>query len=139
MSTADEFYSFDNNTWDLKLQRNGEIAGGPVQYVQGYVARGNALALNQSIPTQINLKPSFDLNINSNLTVEGFFYATQSSDECSARSTEPDHCYDYLQWHLERLIGREFDRQWYTSSFDRSMTSLELCLRCCSAENYLVY
>ncbi|CAF5127286.1 unnamed protein product, partial [Rotaria sp. Silwood1] len=58
---------------DLYSHRNGEVVGGSVSYVQGYVAYGQAVVLTQSIPTLISIKPNFDLNINSAFTIEGFF------------------------------------------------------------------
>ena len=73
VSIADAFYSFDDNTLDLYSVRNGEVVGGPVNYIQGYVAYGKAIGLNQSIATQINMKPGFNLTVNSNFTMEGFF------------------------------------------------------------------
>jgi hypothetical protein len=47
--------------------------GGSVSYIQGYVAYGQAIVLDQSIPTQINIVPTFNLSMNSSLTIEGFF------------------------------------------------------------------
>ncbi|CAF1660384.1 unnamed protein product [Adineta ricciae] len=73
VSVADAFYSFDGNVNDLYSQRSGEVIGGPVTYVQGYVAYGQAVALTQSTATQINIKPGFDLNTSSSFTIEGFF------------------------------------------------------------------
>lgn len=72
-SITNAFYAFDNNTLDLYSARNGEVVGGSVNYIQGYVAYGQAIGLNQSIATQINIKPSFNLTVNSNFTIEGFF------------------------------------------------------------------
>jgi hypothetical protein len=42
--------------------------GGSVSYIQGYVAYGQAIVLDQSIPTQINIVPTFNLSMNSSLT-----------------------------------------------------------------------
>ncbi|CAF4894569.1 unnamed protein product [Rotaria sp. Silwood1] len=73
VSVANAFYAFDGNMLDLYSHRNGEVVGGSVSYVQGYVAYGQAVVLTQSIPTLISIKPNFDLNINSAFTIEGFF------------------------------------------------------------------
>ncbi|CAF3341148.1 unnamed protein product [Rotaria sp. Silwood2] len=73
ISIANAFYAFDGNLFDLYSQRNGEVVGGSISYIQGYVAYGQAIVLNQSIPTQINVKPSFDVNVSSSFTIEGFF------------------------------------------------------------------
>jgi hypothetical protein len=58
---------------DLYSLRNGIVVGGSVSYIQGYVAYGQAVVLDQSIATQINITPTLNLSINSNLTIEGFF------------------------------------------------------------------
>ena len=47
VSVADTFYAFDGNTLDLYSLRNGIVVGGPVSYIQGYVAYGKAVVLNQ--------------------------------------------------------------------------------------------
>lgn len=47
--------------------------GGTVSYIQGYVAYGTAIVLNQSIPTEIHIVPDFDFDMNSNFTIEAFF------------------------------------------------------------------
>jgi len=73
VSVANAFYAFDGNTLDLYSLHNGIVVGGSVSYIQGYVAYGEAIVLDQSIATQININPSFNLNINSNFTIEGFF------------------------------------------------------------------
>jgi hypothetical protein len=73
VSVADAFYAFDNNTLDLYSIRNGEVIGGPVTYVQGYVGYGEAIAITQSIPTKIQMKPGFNSSIVNGFTVEGFF------------------------------------------------------------------
>ncbi|CAF3047771.1 unnamed protein product [Rotaria sp. Silwood2] len=73
VSVANAFYAFDGNLFDLYSQRNGEVVGGSISYIQGYVAYGQAIVLNQSIPTQINVKPNFDFNVSSSFTIEGFF------------------------------------------------------------------
>jgi len=79
VSVADAFYAFDGNVLDLYSRRNGLVVGGSVSYIQGYVAYGQAIVLNQSIATQININPAFNLSINSNFTIEAFFmlYKTQ--------------------------------------------------------------
>lgn len=73
VSVADAFYSFDNDVFDLYSRRNGEVIGGSVSYVQGYIAYGKAIYLDQSIATQIQLQPGFDINTTTSFTVEGFF------------------------------------------------------------------
>ncbi|CAF1527411.1 unnamed protein product, partial [Rotaria sordida] len=73
VSVADAFYTFDENVFDLYSYRNGKVIGGSVSYIQGYVAYGQAIVLNQSIPTQINIKPAFNLTVSSAFTIEGFF------------------------------------------------------------------
>ena len=70
---ADAFYAFDGNLLDLYSRRNGLVVGGSVTYIQGYVAYGQAVVLDQSISTQINIIPTFNLTINSNFTIQGFF------------------------------------------------------------------
>ncbi|CAF5211896.1 unnamed protein product, partial [Rotaria magnacalcarata] len=73
VSVAEAFYAFDGNLLDLYSRRNGEVIGGSIDYVKGYVAYGQAVVLNQSIATQINMKPIIALNVNSSFTIEGFF------------------------------------------------------------------
>jgi hypothetical protein len=73
ISVADAFYAFDGNTLNLYSGRNGEVVGGSVNYIQGYVAYGEAIGFNQTIATQINIQPAFNLSNNTNFTIEGFF------------------------------------------------------------------
>jgi hypothetical protein len=73
VSVADAFYAFDRNVFDLYSRRNGLVVGGSVSYIQGYVAYGQAVVFDQSIATQINIKPVFNLTIDSSFTIEGWF------------------------------------------------------------------
>ena len=57
VSVADAFYAFDGNVYDLYSRRNGYIVSGSVSYVQGYVAYGQAVVLNQANATRINITP----------------------------------------------------------------------------------
>lgn len=78
VSIADAFYAFDGNTFDLYSRRNGIIVGGSVSYIQGYVAYGKAIVLDQSTATQINIDPGFNLSIDSSFTIEGFFMLSKT-------------------------------------------------------------
>jgi hypothetical protein len=73
ISVANAFYAFDENTLDLYSLRNGIVVGGPVSYIQGYIAYGQAIVLSQSNVTQVNIQPTFNLNIDSSFTIEGYF------------------------------------------------------------------
>lgn len=70
---ADAFYAFDEDTNDLYSRRNGMIIGGSVQYIEGYVAYGKAIVLNQLTRTYIQITPGFNFSVLPDLTIEGFF------------------------------------------------------------------
>jgi hypothetical protein len=73
VSVANAFYAFDGNTLDLYSSRNGEVIGGPVSYVLGYVGYGEAIVLSQSVATQIQIIPGFNSSSVNSFTIEGFF------------------------------------------------------------------
>ena len=66
VSVGYAFYPFDSDTLDLYCRRDGTIDGGPVSYTRGYIATGQAILLNQSVPSRILVANPF------NLTGDGF-------------------------------------------------------------------
>jgi len=78
VSIADAFYAFDNNTLDLYFRHNGEVIGGPVSFIQGYVAYEQAIGLQQNVATKIQIQPDFNLTIDTSFTVEGFFMLSKT-------------------------------------------------------------
>lgn len=80
---ANAFYAFDNNTFDLYSRRHGRIIGGPVQYVQGYVAYGKAIVFERDAPSEICIKKGFNITQNTSFTVEGFFSLSETSLNCA--------------------------------------------------------
>ncbi|CAF3610202.1 unnamed protein product, partial [Rotaria sordida] len=71
VSVSEAFYSFDGNTLDLYSKHNGRTMGGSVHFRQDYVATGQAIVLNQSNTTWIEISNNFNI-IESNVTVEAF-------------------------------------------------------------------
>ena len=63
---------------DLYSQRNGIAVGGSVRYIQGYVAYGKAIVLNQSTTTQIDITPAFNFTAIPSFTIQGFFMLQRS-------------------------------------------------------------
>ncbi|CAF0934434.1 unnamed protein product [Adineta steineri] len=105
VSVADAFYAFDGTTNDLYSLRNGAVAGGPVSYIQGYVPYGQAIVLNQSNTTQINIQPAFNLTTNSNFTIEGFFMLQKTQLNATLIQLAPNIMLNLVNGVLFASIG----------------------------------
>ncbi|CAF1582079.1 unnamed protein product [Rotaria magnacalcarata] len=105
VSVAEAFYAFDGNLLDLYSRRNGEVIGGSIDYVKGYVAYGQAVVLNQSIATQINMKPIIALNVNSSFTIEGFFLLLKTQISATLIQLMPNISMNLINGILNVSLG----------------------------------
>jgi hypothetical protein len=105
VSVADAFYAFDGNTLDLYSGRNGETVGGSVTYVQGYVAYGKAIALDQSVATQIQTQPTFNLSSYTSCTIEGFFLLQSTQLNATLIQLTPSVTFNLINGVLNMLFG----------------------------------
>ncbi|CAF3500908.1 unnamed protein product [Rotaria socialis] len=105
VSVAEAFYAFDENLLDLFSRRNGEFIGRSINYVKGYVAYGQAIVLNQSITTQINVKPIIALNVNSSFTIEGFFMLLKTQISATIIQLMPNISMNLINGILSVSLG----------------------------------
>ena len=82
VSVGYAFYPFDSNTLDLYCRRDGTIDGGPVSYTRGYIATGQAIVFNQSVPTRIVVANPFNLT-DDGFTLEAFILVQNYSMNAS--------------------------------------------------------
>ena len=73
MSVATAFYAFDGNTLDLYSNHDGEVIGGAVTYVPGYIPYGRAIAFKRSTAARIRVASGFNVTSTTSFTIEGFF------------------------------------------------------------------
>ena len=105
VSVADAFYAFDGNLFDLYSLRNGIAVGGSIGYIQGYVAYGQAVVLDQSTLTQINILTTFNLTVNSSLTIEGFFMLQKTQLNATLVQLSPTITFNLTNGILTATFG----------------------------------
>jgi hypothetical protein len=109
LSLAEAFYAFDGNLLDLYIRYNGEIIGRSISYVQGYVAYGKALVLNQSIPTHINISPAIAIDAISSFTIEGYFMLQKTQMNSTLVQLRPNISMNLINGVLSVMLTSNID------------------------------
>ncbi|UJR23108.1 hypothetical protein I4U23_026129 [Adineta vaga] len=107
VSIADAFYAFDGDINDLYSRRNGEVIGGSVSYITGYVPYGKAVVLTQFNATRIDIEPTFDLETSSSFTIEGFFMLQQTQMNATLVQLTPNIKLNLVNGFLIASIGSD--------------------------------